>query len=524
MFTKILIANRGEIAIRVIRACKELGVATVAVYSEADRAALHVRAADEAYCIGPAPSQDSYLNEAKVLEVATRCGADAIHPGYGFLSERASFAEACARAGIAFIGPNPEAIRVMGNKTTSRVAVHAMGVPLVPGMRENLASEDQAVAWAKELGFPLMMKAASGGGGKGLRQISRMEDLPAAYRAAKAESLHAFGDDAVYLERYIEHPRHIEIQLLGDKHGHIIYFPERECSIQRRHQKVIEEAPSTLVDPDMRRQMGEAAVKAARAVDYDSAGTVEFIVSGKTREFFFLEMNTRLQVEHPITEMITGIDLCKEMIRSAAGYPLAFRQEDVPLHGHALECRIYAEDPDNKFLPTPGKILGLRVPGGPGRAHPLRPHAVQAGGVGQHPGALHHPHEPGPVRILGEGHQDHHLLPRPGHEEREIHQGRHRHQLHRHPVPAPGRRPDQAPRGHRPGGRRHQGLPAGQGQDPADHGRRMRVRGPLALEVQRQSAAAVWPLTGGIQWPTSPPTKARPSGSRSWRPLRGCSG
>jgi acetyl-CoA carboxylase biotin carboxylase subunit len=365
MFGKILIANRGEIAIRVIRACKELGVATVAVYSEADRAALHVRAADEAYCVGPAPSQESYLNQARILEVARACGADAVHPGYGFLSERAGFAEACAAAGIVFIGPNPEAIRIMGNKTTSRVAVHAMGVPLVPGMRENLASEEQAVAWAKELGFPLMMKAASGGGGKGLRMISRMEDLPGAYRAAKSESLHAFGDDAVYLERYIEHPRHIEIQLLGDRHGNIIYFPERECSIQRRHQKVIEEAPSTLLDPDLRRRMGEAAIQAAKAVDYDSAGTVEFIVSGTTREFFFLEMNTRLQVEHPITEMITGIDLCKEMIRSAAGYPLAFRQEDVPLHGHAMECRIYAEDPDNKFLPNPGKILGLRVPGGP---------------------------------------------------------------------------------------------------------------------------------------------------------------
>jgi acetyl-CoA carboxylase biotin carboxylase subunit len=365
MFSKILIANRGEIAIRLIRACKELGVATVAVYSEADRAALHVRAADQAFCVGPPPSQESYLNGARILEVAQRCGADAIHPGYGFLSERASFAEDCARAGVAFIGPNPRAIQVMGNKTTSRVAVHAMGVPLVPGMRENLASEEQAVAWAKELGFPLMMKAASGGGGKGLRMISRMEDLPGAYRAAKSESLHAFGDDAVYLERYIEHPRHIEIQLLGDQHGNIIYFPERECSIQRRHQKVIEEAPSTLLDPDQRRRMGEAAVQAAKAVDYDSAGTVEFIVSGTTREFFFLEMNTRLQVEHPITEMITGIDLCKEMIRSAAGYPLAFRQEDVPLHGHAMECRIYAEDPDNKFLPTPGRILGLRVPGGP---------------------------------------------------------------------------------------------------------------------------------------------------------------
>jgi len=365
MFAKILIANRGEIAIRLIRACKELGVPTVAVYSEADRAALHVRAADEAFCVGPAPSQQSYLNGPRILEVARACGADAIHPGYGFLSEQAAFAEACARAGVTFIGPNPRAIRVMGNKTTSRVAVHAMGVPLVPGMRENLASEDQAMAWARELGFPLMMKAASGGGGKGLRMISRLEDLPAAYRAAKAESLHAFGDDAVYLERYIEHPRHIEIQLLGDKHGNLIYFPERECSIQRRHQKVIEEAPSTLVDPELRRKLGEAAVQAARAVDYDSAGTVEFIVAGLTREFFFLEMNTRLQVEHPITEMITGIDICKEMIRSAAGCPLAFRQEDVPLHGHAMECRIYAEDPDNKFLPTPGRIIGLRVPGGP---------------------------------------------------------------------------------------------------------------------------------------------------------------
>jgi len=365
MFTKILIANRGEIAIRVIRACKELGVATAAVYSEADRAALHVRAADEAYCIGPAPSKDSYLNGPRVLEVAAACGADAIHPGYGFLSENAEFAEACAARGITFIGPNPKAIRIMGNKTTSRVAVYDMGVPLVPGMRENLQSEAHALEWAARIGFPVMMKAAAGGGGKGLRMIARLEDLPAAYRAARSESLHSFGDDAVYLERYIESPRHIEIQLLGDKHGSIIYFPERECSIQRRHQKVIEEAPSTLVDPEMRRKMGEAAVKAARAVAYDSAGTVEFIVSGRTREFFFLEMNTRLQVEHPITEMITGIDLCKEMIRSAAGYPLAFRQEEVPLHGHALECRIYAEDPDNRFLPTPGKIIGLRVPGGP---------------------------------------------------------------------------------------------------------------------------------------------------------------
>jgi acetyl-CoA carboxylase biotin carboxylase subunit len=365
MFKKILIANRGEITIRVIRACKELGVATVAVYSEADRAALHVRAADEAYCIGPAASKESYLNASKILDVAMKCGADAIHPGYGFLSENAAFARSCAYNGITFIGPNPEAIRIMGNKTTSRVAVYEMGVPLVPGMRENLQSEEHALEWAEKIGLPIMLKAAAGGGGKGMRMVSRMEDVPAAFRGARSEAIHSFGDDAVYMERYVENPRHIEIQLLGDKHGNIIYCPERECSIQRRHQKVIEEAPSVIVDAEMRKAMGEAAVRAAKAVSYDSAGTVEFIVSGKTREFFFLEMNTRLQVEHPITEMITGIDLCKEMIRSAAGYVLPFKQEDVQLHGHAMECRIYAEDPDNRFLPTPGKIIGLRVPGGP---------------------------------------------------------------------------------------------------------------------------------------------------------------
>jgi acetyl/propionyl-CoA carboxylase alpha subunit len=313
MFKKILIANRGEITIRVIRACRELDVATVAIYSEADRAALHVRSADEAYCVGPAPSRESYLNQARILEVARRTGADAIHPGYGFLSENADFARACAAEGIVFIGPNPRAIQVMGNKTTSRVAVAAMGVPLVPGMQSNLGS----------------------------------------------------GDDAVYLERFIEKPRHVEIQVLGDRFGKVLWFPERECSIQRRHQKIIEESPSMIVDEAMRRRMGEAAVRAARAVDYDSAGTVEFLVSGATREFFFLEMNTRLQVEHPVTEMVTGVDLCKEMIRSAAGYALPFAQEDIRLQGHAIECRIYAEDPDNQFLPTPGRISGLRVPGGP---------------------------------------------------------------------------------------------------------------------------------------------------------------
>lgn len=365
MFKKILIANRGEIAIRVHRACRELDIPTVAIYSEADRAALHVRVCDEAYCVGPAPSRQSYLNMDRILEVAQQSGADAIHPGYGFLSENAEFAERCARLGITFIGPNTRAIRIMGNKTTSRVAVAEMGVPLVPGMKENLRDEAHAMEWAEKIGLPLMMKAAAGGGGKGMRMVTRMADVPAAFRAAQSEGLSSFGDGSVYLERYVENPRHVEIQVLGDKHGNLIYFPERECSIQRRHQKVIEEAPSTIVDPAMRRAMGEAAVKAARTVGYDSAGTVEFIVSGKTREFFFLEMNTRLQVEHPITEMITGVDLCKEMIKSAAGDPLPFRQEDIPLHGHAIECRIYAEDPDNNFLPTPGRIIGLRVPGGP---------------------------------------------------------------------------------------------------------------------------------------------------------------
>jgi acetyl-CoA carboxylase biotin carboxylase subunit len=365
MFHKILIANRGEIAIRVNRACREMGIPTVAVYSEADRAALHVRVCDEAFCIGPAASSESYLNAAKILAVARHTGADAIHPGYGFLSENAEFAEACAAAGITFIGPNIRAIRTMGNKTTSRVAVAAMGVPLVPGMKENLRDIEHARSWAAKIGFPLMMKAAAGGGGKGLRMILKMEDVADAFAGAQSEGLAAFGDGSVYLERYVEHPRHIEIQVLGDQHGQLLYFPERECSIQRRHQKVIEETPSAIVDPGMRRAMGEAALLAARSVGYDSAGTVEFLVSGTTSEFFFLEMNTRLQVEHPITEMVTGIDLCKEMIRSAAGDPLPFKQDDIKLDGHAIECRIYAEDPDHNFMPTPGKIIGLRVPGGP---------------------------------------------------------------------------------------------------------------------------------------------------------------
>jgi acetyl-CoA carboxylase biotin carboxylase subunit len=366
MFKKILIANRGEIAVRVVRACKELGIATVAVYSDVDRAGLHVRVADEAYCIGPAPSSQSYLNTDKIIEVARKAMVDAIHPGYGFLSENAEFAELCVKNDIVFIGPNPQAIRIMGNKTTSRIAVAEMNVPLVPGMKENLSNEKHCQEWADKIGYPLMLKAAAGGGGKGTRKVDGPDELLDAFRATKSEAGKSFNDDAVYMERYIDNPRHIEIQVLGDKYGNMIHVGERECSIQRRHQKVIEEAPSPIVDNEMRQRMGEAALTAARTVDYDSVGTVEFIVSGKSREFFFLEMNTRLQVEHPVTEMVTGIDLCKEMIRIAAGQELTIKQEDVQMRGHAIECRISAEDPDNDFLPTPGVIVGLRIPGGPG--------------------------------------------------------------------------------------------------------------------------------------------------------------
>ncbi len=366
MFNKVLIANRGEIAVRVVRACKELGIATVAVYSEVDRASLHVRVADEAYCIGPAPSSQSYLMAEKIIEVARKAKVDAIHPGYGFLSENAEFAELCVENDIVFIGPNPRAIRIMGNKTTSRVAVAEMNVPLVPGMKENLLNAEHCLEWSEKIGYPLMLKAAAGGGGKGMRKIDSPDGLLDAFRATKSEAIKSFNDDAIYMERYVDRPRHIEIQVLGDKHGNMIHVGERECSIQRRHQKVIEEAPSPIVDEEMRQRMGAAALSAARSVNYDSAGTVEFIVSGESKEFFFLEMNTRLQVEHPITEMVTGIDLCKEMIRSAAGQELTIKQEDVQMRGHAIECRISAEDPDNDFLPTPGKIAGLRVPGGPG--------------------------------------------------------------------------------------------------------------------------------------------------------------
>ncbi len=365
MFSKILIANRGEIAVRVIRACREMGIPTVAVYSEADRGALHVRMADEAYAIGPAPSRESYLVIEKLIDVALRSKAAAIHPGYGFLAENASFAKACVDAGITFIGPAPESIGLMGSKVESRRAVAQYGVEMVPGTLDPVSSEEEALRIASAIGYPVMIKASAGGGGKGLRFVKSEQEMESALRNTRSEALSAFGDDAVYIEKFVERPRHIEIQVLADLHGNAVYLGERECTIQRRHQKVIEECPSPVVDADLRARMGEAALKVVKAARYNNAGTVEFLVDRNFR-FYFLEMNTRLQVEHPVTEMVTGIDLVKQQIRIAAGEKLAFRQEDVALRGSAIECRIYAEDPDNNFFPSPGKIHFLRTPSGPG--------------------------------------------------------------------------------------------------------------------------------------------------------------
>ncbi|MBI4737707.1 MAG: acetyl-CoA carboxylase biotin carboxylase subunit [candidate division NC10 bacterium] len=364
MFKKILIANRGEIAIRVIRACRELGIANVAVFSEADRASLHVRYADEAACVGPAPSARSYLDMDAILEVARRSGAEAIHPGYGFLAENAEFARRCEAAGVAFIGPPSQAIRAMGSKTSARRLATAAGVPVVPGAIEDL-SDAEVEARAREIGLPVVVKAAAGGGGKGMRVVQAETDLASAIRAARSEAQSAFGDSAIYVEKYLVAPRHVEMQILADRHGNTIYLGERECSVQRRHQKVIEEAPSPIVDPALRRRMGEAAVRLAKAAGYVNAGTVEFLVD-RDRNFYFLEVNTRLQVEHPVTEMVTGLDLVKEQIAIAAGEPLRHRQDDLVIRGAAIECRIYAEDPFQNFIPSPGRIIGLREPGGAG--------------------------------------------------------------------------------------------------------------------------------------------------------------
>jgi acetyl-CoA carboxylase biotin carboxylase subunit len=365
MFKKILIANRGEIAVRVIRACHEMGIAAVAVYSDVDRASLHVRKADEAYPIGPAVATQSYLNIEKILDVAKRSGADAIHPGYGFLSENAKFARACADAGVKFIGPTAAAMDAMGSKTRARQAMEKAGVPTVPGTSRGLESFEQAKQVAERIGYPVMLKAAAGGGGKGMRLVHVTADLKAALEGARSEAARAFGDDEVYLEKAILNPRHIEIQVLADEHGNTVYLGERECSLQRRHQKVVEEAPSPAVDPQMRSKMGEVAVRVAQAAGYTNAGTVEFLVD-QQKDFYFLEMNTRLQVEHPVTELVTGLDLVHLQIRIANGEQLPFAQADVSIRGHAIECRIYAEDPDNNYFPSPGKITLLLLPSGPG--------------------------------------------------------------------------------------------------------------------------------------------------------------
>ncbi len=365
MFNKILIANRGEIAVRIIRACREMGIQTVAVYSEADRDCLHTLLADEAICIGPAPSTQSYLNMERILAATVAMKADAIHPGFGFLSENARFAELCSKCNITFIGPSAEIINRMGNKSAARKTMIEAGVPVVPGSKEAVYTAEDGLAMAKEIGFPVMIKASSGGGGKGMRISRSEEDFTEYFNAAQLESVKGFSDDTMYIEKYIEKPRHVEFQIMADRFGNVIHLGERDCSIQRRHQKVLEEAPCSVISPELRKQMGETAVRAAKSVGYENAGTIEFLLD-KDKNFYFMEMNTRIQVEHPVTEMVSGLDLIKEQIRIAAGEPLSVTQDQVEIRGHAIECRINAENPQKHFMPCPGRIQTVHLPGGNG--------------------------------------------------------------------------------------------------------------------------------------------------------------
>ncbi len=365
MFQKILIANRGEIAVRIIRACREMGIKSVAVFSEADREALHTQLADEAICIGKASPTDSYLNMERILSATIASGAEAIHPGFGFLSENARFAEMCEKCKIAFIGPSSAIIDKMGNKQEARTTMMAAGVPVVPGTKEAVYTAEDGQKIADEIGYPVMIKASSGGGGKGMRISRSREDFASSFQVAQQESINGFADNTMYIEKYIESPRHIEFQILADKYGNVISLGERDCSIQRRHQKMIEESPSVALDDKMRKEMGAVAVKAAKAAGYESAGTIEFLLA-KDKKFYFMEMNTRIQVEHPVTEMVTGLDLIKEQIMIAAGEKLTIRQKDIYISGHAIECRINAENPEKNFMPCPGKIEYLHLPGGNG--------------------------------------------------------------------------------------------------------------------------------------------------------------
>ena len=365
MFTKILVANRGEIAVRIIRACREMGIKTVAVYSEADRDSLHTLLADEAICIGPAPSDKSYLNMERIISATVAMKAEAIHPGFGFLSENARFAELCEKCSITFIGPSADLINKMGNKSEARKTMMEAGVPVVPGSQEPVYKVEDAKAMAEEIGYPVMIKASSGGGGKGMRISYGPDDFEANFLNAQMESVKGFSDDTMYLERYIEKPRHIEFQIMADKQGHVVHLGERDCSIQRRHQKVLEESPSIAISGELRRKMGETAVRAAKAVGYENAGTIEFLLD-KNKNFYFMEMNTRIQVEHPVTEMVTGMDLIKEQIRIAAGELLSVTQDQVRIQGHAIECRINAENPAKNFMPCPGMITNVHTPGGNG--------------------------------------------------------------------------------------------------------------------------------------------------------------